>query len=259
MGNSTTFLYLKKISTKIAVILFWLAIWQAIYLLVQKDILIPRPLDVFLRLGELVLTKSFWLSVFHTLMRVFMGVCLSLLAGTMLGIFSGLNKFCDELLNPLMVAIKATPIMSFIIIAIVWFGSQNVPIFICFLIAFPIIWTNIREGTINVDPKLLEMAFVYRVSKYKIFKNIYMPELKPYFFSGLVTIIGLGWKATVTAEVLSLPLHAVGGKLHDARVIVNSVDVFAITIAIIVISMIIEAVVAHCLIGTGGRRIHSAN
>jgi len=259
MTNSTMYQHLKKISIKIAVILFWLALWQAIYLIVGNDFIIPRPLNVFIRLGELALTRSFWLSVFSTLMRVFVGICLSLLAGSILGILSGLNKFCNELLTPVVVAIKATPIMSFIIIALIWFGSQNVPIFVCFLIAFPIIWTNIREGTKNVDQKLLEMAMVYRVSKLRVFKNIYMPELRPYFLSGLVTIIGLGWKATVTAEVLSLPLHAVGGRLYDARVFWNSIDIFAVTISIIIISMIIEAVVAHFLIGAKGRMIHSAN
>ena len=252
MTNFTT--HLKKLSAGILIILFWLALWQAIYLIVKKDILLPGPYIVLIRLGSMALTRLFWLSVFATLYRVFIGICLSLFMGTVLGILSGLNNFCDKLLTPVMVAVKATPIMSFIIIALIWFGSQNVPIFICFLIAFPIIWTNIREGIRNVDEKLLEMARVFRVPAYKILTEIYLPEIRPYFFSGLVAIIGLGWKSTVTAEVLSLPMHAVGSRLYDARVFINSVDLFALTIAIIVISMIIENVLIRFFRSRGERR-----
>ncbi len=257
MMNFTT--HNKKFLFNLVAILFWLAVWQAIYLVVQNNILIPAPLEVFSRLRELVLLKSFWLNIIFTIYRVFVGVCLALALGTFLGILSGVNRFCYELLSPLVVAVKSTPIMSFIIVALVWFGSQNVPIFICFLIAFPIIWTNIQEGITNVDRKLLEMAAIFQVSKLMILKNIYLPEIKPYFISGFLTIIGLGWKATVTAEVLSLPVHAIGSRLYDARVFINAVDLFALTLAIIGISMLLENIIIRLFVNLRGRKINSAN
>jgi NitT/TauT family transport system permease protein len=242
-----------KIALKTLAVLFWLSAWQAAYLVVRNDILIPAPLAVFARLGELVLVRSFWNGVFFTTYRVFMGVLLAVAAGTVFGISSGLNRFFYELFSPLVVAIKSTPIMSFIIVALVWFGSGNVPIFICFLIAFPIIWTNIWEGIGNVDVKLLEMARVYRVPRLKILLGIYLPQIKPYFVSGFLTIIGLGWKATVTAEVLSHPVHAIGSSLYNARIFINSVDLFALTLCIIGISLLIENIIIRLLKEPGGR------
>jgi len=230
----------KKVIQSILGILFWLAAWQAIYFIVQNDILVPAPLEVFSLLGELILVKSFWSSIFFTIFRVFAGIFLAVVLGTVLGISSGLNRFLYELIAPLVVAVKSTPIMSFIIVALVWFGSGNVPIFICFLIAFPIIWTNIWEGINNVDIKLLEMAKVFQVSRFKILTSIYLPQIKPYFISGFLTIIGLGWKATVTAEVISHPVHAIGSGLYNARVSINTVALFAWTLAIIGISLLIE-------------------
>lgn len=257
--TDSTINILKKAFFKIAVLLFWLAIWQAIYLVVQNNILIPAPLEVLSRLKELVLLRSFWVSLLFTISRVFAGVCLALVLGTALGLLSGLNRFYYEILSPLVVAIKSTPIMSFIIVALVWFGSGSVPVFICFLIAFPIIWTNIWEGINNVNVKLLEMARVYRVPKAKILIKIYLPEIKPYFISGFLTIIGMGWKAAVTAEVLSHPVHAIGSRLYDARVLINSVDLFAFTLSIIGISLLIENIIIRLFADSRGNRINSVN
>jgi NitT/TauT family transport system permease protein len=251
-------LVLKRFLHKLLVLLFWLAVWQAFYFLVQNEILIPAPRAVFARLGELIFIQSFWADILFTVFRVLLGVLLAVILGTVLGISSGLNRFFYELISPLVVAIKSTPIMSFIIVALVWFGSGNVPIFICFLIAFPIIWTNIWEGINNVDRKLLEMAKVYEVSGFKILRGIYLPQIKPYFISGLLTVIGLGWKATVTAEVISHPLRAIGSSLYNARVYINSVDLFAWTISIIGISLFLEKILIRLLENPRRRKTNGA-
>ncbi|HSW36671.1 MAG TPA: ABC transporter permease subunit [Candidatus Limnocylindrales bacterium] len=233
----------KNIFVKMLILFAWLAVWQAFYSIIQNEILIPAPVDVLTRLGELLFIRSFWVSIFFTISRVFIGVFLAVAAGVVLGIASGLSKLFYDMLSPMVVAIKSTPIMSFIIVALVWFGSNNVPIFICFLIAFPIVWTNIQEGIQSVDKKLLEMATLYRVPKLKILMNVYLPEIYPFFISGFLTIIGLGWKATVTAEVLSHPMHALGSRLYDARIAINSIDLFALTLSIIGISLLIELII----------------
>ncbi|MGI5876095.1 MAG: ABC transporter permease [Dethiobacteria bacterium] len=251
-------LYLKRLFYKLLVVFFWLAVWQAFYFLVQNEILIPAPRAVFARLGQLIFIQSFWAGILFTIYRVLMGVLLATVLGVILGIVSGLNRFFYELISPLVVAIKSTPIMSFIIVALVWFGSSNLPIFICFLIAFPIIWTNIWEGINNVDVKLLEMAKTYQVTGFNILRGIYLPQIKPYFISGFLTIIGLGWKATVTAEVISHPVRAIGSSLYNARIYINSVDLFAWTLAIIGISLLLEKILVHLLKTPRRRKINSA-
>ena len=66
----------------------------------------------------------------------------------------------------------------------------------------------------------------------------------PYFFSGGLSAFGLSWKVVVAAEILCLPKQAVGSALQTAKVHIETVDVFAITMSIILISFALETVAA---------------
>lgn len=148
-----------------------MCIWQAVHLIIGRDIYVPSPLSVFIRLSELVFLKSFWLSVLYSIYRVVAGILLSIVIGAITAVFSAISAFVLNLIHPLMTAIKSTPVLSFIIIALIWFSSGNVPVFICFLMCYPVIWTNLVTGIKGVDKKLLEMSKVYKVKKTVVFKK----------------------------------------------------------------------------------------
>lgn len=225
---------------KAGVLLFWLLIWQAAYLAIGNELYMPAPLDVIRRLGELLKEESFYVSVAYSVIRVFSGIALSVFFGVLLGIVSGMNDIVYQILNPAIVVIKSTPVMSFIIIALIWFSSSVSAIFICFLMCFPIIWTGTVQGIRNVDKKLVEMGKVYRVNKSKMIRGIYIPSLKPYFTAALTTAIGLGWKVTVAAEVLSSPKNSIGENLFSAKAYLDSVSLFSWTVVVIMLSFLFE-------------------
>lgn len=231
-----------KVQRTIFIVVFWTLIWYFLHLIIDQNLYMPSPLAVFSRLSELVFLSTFWLGVFASIYRVAIGVTLSVLLGVILGVLSGSRKIFYDFLNPLVISIKSTPVLSFIIIALIWFSSSNVPIFICLLMCFPIIWTNVVEGIKNVDIKLLEMAKVYKVSKINIIKKIYIPCVKPFVFASLITSMGLGWKVTVASEVLSYPKHAIGSNLYSSKVYLDSEQLFAWTIVVIILSIIFEII-----------------
>ena len=233
----------KKIQRRIQRILiigFWLLIWWLISRALNREIYLPSPgatLEAVLRLS---IRAKFWQSILMTFLRVVLGFSLSCLLGIILGIICGLNKALEDIFNPLIIAIKSTPVMSVIIIALIWFKSGLVPVFVCFLMCFPIIWTNTVEGIHEVDEKLLQMAGVYRVNKGEILRGIYVPSLTPYLRAGIITALGLGWKVTVAAEVLSSPKYSIGGNLHGAKVYLESSELFAWTLVVVVLSFLFE-------------------
>lgn len=241
MKGSTT---KKKLNNghRLAIAAFWLSMWQLAYLLIGRDIFVPSPFMVGQALGELVWEPLFWQSVGFSILRVFIGIVLSTTAGLVLGVLAGLKAPVYHVLNPLVTAIKATPVMSFIIVALVWFKSDNVPVFICFLMCFPIIWTNVVAGLQEVDDKLLEMASIYGVQERHILRWIYLPSMLPYFKAGLTMALGLGWKVSVAAEVLSHPQYAIGSQLHSAKVYLDTPALFAYTAVVIALSFAFEKV-----------------
>lgn len=232
---------------KIFSLFFWIMVWEIIALIINKEIYLPSPFKAVFVLFQLIRTNIFWKTVLNTFSRVLLGFLLSTLVGGLTGILCGLNKFFKELFHPLIVSIKSTPVMSFIIIALIWFKSDNVPIFICFLMCYPIIWTSVVEGMKQVDNKLLEMAYLYEVRKIYILKNIYFPSVFPYLVTGMITALGLGWKVTVAAEVLSNPKLSIGSNLYNAKVYLESEILFAWTIVVILLSLIFEYLVKFSL------------
>ncbi|HHZ13189.1 MAG TPA: ABC transporter permease [Clostridiales bacterium] len=229
----------KKIARPL-IILFWLGVWGGVSLLINREIYLPSPIRTLRAFIELSTTAEFWSSIAMTFIRVAIGFLVSCLAGVILGILCGLNRFLYDAFNPLAITIKSTPVMSVIIIALIWFQSGQVPIFVCFLMCFPVIWTNVVQGVKQVDKRLLQMAKVYKVDRWHILKGIYIPSLTPYLMAGIITSLGFGWKVTVAAEVLSSPKYSIGGHLYNAKVYLESPELFAWTSVVIVLSFAFE-------------------
>ena len=171
-----------------------------------------------------------------------MGLFLSIGIGILLGVIAGLNSFIEELLEPLMVVIKATPVMSIIILALVWFKSSNVVIFTTILICFPIIYTNVLQGIKAVDIHLIQMANIYKVKNKYIIKDIYLPCIKHYIVSGVLMCLGLGWKVSVASEILSTPRYSIGLNLLNAKSTLETAELFAWTIVVVSLSFIFELI-----------------
>lgn len=231
---------LRKIIKKICIIIFWGLIWELCSLFINNPILLPSPIEVFKVLFLLIGKIYFWKSVFNSIFRVILGLSLSIALGILVGIIAGLNSFIEELLQPLMVVIKATPVMSIIILALVWFKSSNVVIFTTILICFPIIYTNVLQGITAVDMYLIQMANIYKVKKIYVIKDIYLPSIKHYIVSGILMCLGLGWKVSVASEILSTPRYSIGLNLLTAKSTLETAELFAWTIVVVLLSFIFE-------------------
>ena len=242
----------KQIIYTVLTVLFWLMAWQAASMIVNQPLFMPSPAETFASLGGLVLTELFWLSIAFTFFRVAAGVAVSFVLGILLAYAAHHAAFVEQLLRPVVAAAKATPVMSIIMLALVWFTSSFVPIFACILLCFPIFYTNTLSGLRSVDPQLFEMADVFRVRRRRVLTGIIIPSVIPYVYAALALCLGFSWKAVVAAEVLSSPRYAVGYRLYETKLYLQTPDLFAWTLAIVVISLIVEKGLKH-LLPQGGR------
>jgi len=217
-------------------------VWKLISLIIGADIILPSPETAFKALYQLMMDEGFMDSLLSTLRRGFTGFLLSAAAALIIGIAAGENRIVYSLLKPLLTIIKTVPVLSIVLLAIIWLNTENVPIFVCFLVVFPIISANVIEGIKNVDPHLLEMSKIYRVKKIKVIFQIYLPSLIPYLLAGLSTAAGVTWKAVIAAEVISMPRSAIGTGMQFAQIQLNTADLFAWTIVAIIISSLSESI-----------------
>ena len=222
-------------------VLFWLLLWQAGAMAIDQRIILVSPLTVLARLTELVPTLDFWGAIGYSLVRISAGFLLGVAAGTLLAALSARFRRVEELLAPALLAIKSIPVASFIILALILFSSKNLAVLISFLIVLPVLYTNLLSGIRAADPQLLEMARVFRVPARGI-RYVYLPQVLPYFRSACGSALGLCWKSGIAAEVIGMPDGSIGEQLQQAKIYLNTPDLFAWTLVIVLVSLIFEKV-----------------
>ena len=237
----------KRIAIGAAVAVFWLAVWQVLCLLVGQELLVPSPLSVLRVLWHNVQTLSFWQTVGISLLRILIGFAGAVVGGCVLAILTVRFSLLHTLLSPVLHIVKAAPVASFIILALIWMGSARLPLFIAFLMVFPVIYSNTLQGLKSTDPQLLEMARLFRVPWARRLRYIHLPALEPYLLAGCSTALGMSWKAGVAAEVIGVVGGSIGEKLYEAKIYLQTGDLLAWTAVIVALSALFERAVLALL------------
>ncbi len=241
MNRSTTRGNLiKKIIYVLISAVFWTALWGFISYKVGKKYVLPSPDVTFKRLFEMMGERTFYEYAGNSLLSILKGFIGGALIGTLLGTLSAFLKSADILFSPLNTVIKATPVASFIILAFIWMDNSDIPVLISVLMITPIVWSALKNALRNVDRELIEMANTYKIPVFKRITSLYLPSVLPSYLTALVTAMGLGWKAGIAAEVLCGTNDTLGNGLLTAKTYLETVDMFAYTVAIIILSVIME-------------------
>lgn len=226
-----------KTGIKIWAVVFWLSVWEIMARYIGQEILLVSPVTVLLTFFKLALTAAFWNSILFSFSRIILGFTLALMAGIILAAISSACVYIRELLKPMMAVIKATPVASFIILILIWISSRNLSIIISFLMVLPVVYSNILQGIKGTDPQLLEMACIFRISRFRRIRYIYFYQLLPYFKTACSLSLGLCWKAGVAAEVIGIPDGSIGEKLYESKIYLQTAELFAWTLTIILLSV----------------------
>ena len=196
-------------------VLFWLLVWQGASMLfaalwTNGHLLLASPISAAVRLGELARTAAFWRAVGGSIAHIFGGFLAGCTLAAVLAALSARWRLVRELLAPLAAAVKAVPVVSFIILALVWLDSRSLPLFISALMVFPPVYLNVLAGIAAADGALLEMARVFRVPLGRRLTGIY------------------------------LPAGTIGERLYTAKVYFQTPDLFAWTAVIVAVSVLFE-------------------
>ena len=142
--------------------------------------------------------------------------------------------------------------VSFIVLIILWAGSDKVPVIICAMMVTPVVWEDLRSGLASPSPELLEMAAAYQMSAARRARYIYLPAALPYLRSGVLSSIGLAWKSGAAAEVLCTPRRALGSQIYWSKLYLEIPSLFAWTAVVVALSLAVEALVRRALRKGGG-------
>ena len=221
---------------RVGAVIFWLAVWQCAAAAIGQEVFLVSPVQALRTLWELLPRADFWQRIGFSSGRILMGFGLGVVVSTVLAVAAEFCPAAEILLAPVMQLVKATPVASFIILALVWVRGSSLSVLISFLMVLPVLYGAVRTGIRSVDPGLREMARVFRLPFARSLRAVWLPAVLPAFRQGCSVALGICWKSGVAAEVIGLPNGSIGDALYRAKITLSTGELFAWTFVIILLS-----------------------
>lgn len=231
-----------------AAVVFWVIVWQLVAMaLGHGGLFLSTPLQTLRALAVQLPTLDFWHRIGFSTLRILTGFLLAVVCGVVLGAAGARWHTVRVLLGPPMQLIRAMPVASFVILALLWVSSANLSVVVSFTHVLPVVYAGVMGGIADTDAQLLEMARVYRLPLVKRLRYIWLPGVFPSLSESCIAAMGMCWKSGVSAEVIGLPDNCVGDALYRAKITLSTPDVFAWTLVIVLLSALLSAVAARGL------------
>ncbi|MDR5836007.1 ABC transporter permease [Caballeronia sp. LZ034LL] len=216
------------------------AAWQFAALRMPAFVL-PGPLRVIEALDALVHSETFFTDLGATLYRVLAGFLIAVAVGGPLGIVLGSNPRGARFFEPVLSIVNTVSSAIWAVFAIIWFGISNTTtIFVVFMTAMPLILTNVWQGARTVDAQHVELARSFHMSRAQIMRKIFVPTVLPHLFAGARLAFGFGWRVSLVAETIGSS-SGIGYRLRQAADLVQTDQVFAWTLTLVVLMLLLEA------------------
>ena len=231
----------KEVLKKVGAALLALTFWEIAALLIHQRILLVTPVAVARRLCTIWRVEGFARAIWFSFYHIAGGFLLGLILGCLLA-YLAKHPVVETLLWPWMATIKSVPVASFVVICLIWLSARNLSVFISFLIVIPIIYQNVLEGLRAENREMQEVATVFQLPWRKRFRYIELPKLRPFLLSACRVTTGMAWKAGIAAEIIGVPNGSIGKMLYTAKIYLDTDDLLAWTVIIVVISVVAEKV-----------------
>lgn len=229
----------RKLLTLLSVCLL-LTGWQWLAVGFNQPALIPPLPVLFKTLGELLLTLSFYLSLLATVGRGIEGILLSFVAASGAAWLFARYEYLYEVCRPLLTVLRSVPVISFILLSLIFLDPERIPILIAFLTMFPLLTENLAKGLRHLHPGFMWVGHQFRIGQGNRMKQIVYPQLKPYLYSGLASAVGFGWRAIIMGEVLAQCAWGVGSEMKKAQMFIEVPVLIAWTLVAIGISYLFD-------------------
>ena len=217
----------------------WISVllcWQLLSLYIRNDNIFPGVLHLITAFFSLFSDTSFIAAIASTLLRGISGMIFSLLLAMLLARQAARSEAFRVYIHPFLTMLRSVPVISFLFLFLIWFTPEYIPWAMALITMIPILTENLTAGFRNVDHSLLEMSQVYAFSFKQRMKHILYPAISPYLFSGLISTVGLGWKAIIMGEALAQPAKGIGVMIREAHGFIEIPRLLAWTLIAVILS-----------------------
>lgn len=220
----------------------WLA-WYVAGLCTDNDYIIPSVGDTLAELGSLLFgdgAPSYWRAFGMTLARSVCAWLVSCAFAAALAALSAISARVRAFIRPVVAVVRILPVMAVTLMLLIWSTRSAVPAIVASLTLCPLIYAQFMAALDGIDSKLLQMAAVYNVSRRDVVFRICLPQMLPPVLAQTGPDLSLSLKVVVSAEVLASSFPAIGRLINDAAMFLNTAQMFALTVSMLVVGGLIE-------------------
>jgi NitT/TauT family transport system permease protein len=192
---------LKRIIFFTSIIAFWeigsrLEFWL--------PIILPSPTMVLDALVTGFEDKTLIYDLVASFKRLGVGLALSLLIGSALGVLLAKSKTADETIGTVILALQAVPSIVWLPLAIMWFGMNETSVIFVVVLGGTFVMTlNMRSGIKNVHPLYIKAAQTMGSRGWDLFVRVIFPASIPHVVTGARLAWAFCWRALMAGELLS--------------------------------------------------------
>ncbi len=221
-------------------VLVWLGVWQVVAALVDQPLLLPGPWQTVVACAGLAATGAFWASVGASFGTIVIAFAVAFAAALALGALASRHPALADLIHPLVLVVKATPVACIVVVLLLWLGAEGVPVAAVALVVFPAYYFSTLEGARQVKGEVADALFVMGVSPGRLWLAHTWPSVVPYLVATSRNAVGMAWKAGVAAELIAMALDTLGEKVYQAKLLLETSELFAWTLTIILCAFACE-------------------
>ena len=219
--------------------------WQLLSWQMAQPQLIPSFPDLIRALLRLVYSPGFLVSIGTTCLRACVGLLLSLVAASITAFLLNRSEGIRLLFMPWLSLLRSVPVISFILLALIFLNPEMIPLLIAFLTMYPLLTENLLKGLMNRRDSWKMLARQFHLNAWNRLFQINYPQLRPYLFSGLASAVGFGWRAIIMGEVLSQCVDGIGKRMKEAQVFIDVPELIAWTLVAIVLSWLTDKLISR--------------
>lgn len=208
----------------------------------QLDYILPGPMRTWQALVELTTNQALLSALALTMGRGAVGLGVALLIGVTWGFLNAKLPRFGYLSMPFLQILMSTPGIIFVIVAMVWFGTNGiVVVFVVAAVTVPLLTAATAQAFAAIDPDLLEMASVFRLSRKKVVRQIIVPTIAPPILAATTVALGQSIRVSVMAELLATA-SGIGADIRLAQINIETPDVFAYALVMTAVTFCLELV-----------------
>ncbi|MFA7045836.1 MAG: ABC transporter permease subunit [Candidatus Izemoplasmatales bacterium] len=248
MTNSTAnkeHILMKKTAMTLTAIFLIFIGWIILYFLVNHPLLCPSPWAVFQALIGIFSQRESLIIILMTLFRLLLALLASTILGVGLGYVASQKKNLERLLHPVITILRTIPVISILVIMMILLGLHLTPYLITFLMIFPLVYQATIDSVHAIDSAYLDIYHLDDDRWISGFRHCYFPLIRGRLTTAFLQSAGLGIKVLAMAEYFTQTPNSIGMALNQARVNLEYDRVFAWTLCLIFLAVLLEGLVRH--------------